>query len=103
MKLCISLFNGGGFMSRYRDNAELLADRASLPTDAVCGAVKLTVYGRRRALIENHNGIIDYEEDLIIVDCGAMRISIRGDELTLTAMNKNDMLIRGRLLSIEFE
>ena len=38
-------------MGRLKDKAELLADRLELPPDALAGAVKLTVNGRRRVLI----------------------------------------------------
>ena len=87
-------------MGRLKDKAELLADRLELPPDALAGAVKLTVNGRRR---ENHCGIITYEDTVIAVDCGGMKTVIRGDDLGLGAMDKQDMLITGRILSIEFE
>ena len=54
-------------------------------------------------LIENHCGIITYEDTVIAVDCGGMKTVIRGDDLSLGAMDKQDMLITGRILSIEFE
>jgi len=90
-------------LSSMKDRSELLADRLELPSDALSGTVKLSINGRRRVLIENHRGIISYEDTLIVIDCGNMKAIIRGDELKLGAMDKSDMLIRGRLLSIEFE
>ena len=90
-------------MGAIKDGAELLADRLELPTDAFAGTAKLTVNGRRRVLIENHCGIITYEENVIAVNCGGMNAVIRGDGLSIKAMDKHDMLIRGRILSIEFE
>lgn len=90
-------------LGAIKKNAELLADRLELPSDALAGAAKLTVNGRRRVLIENHSGIITYEDDIIAVDCGGMKAVIRGDGLSLGAMDKHDMLITGRILTIEFE
>ena len=90
-------------MGKLNEKAELIADRFDLPDDALAGTVKLTVNGRRRVLVENHKGIVSYEDDLIAVDCGSMRINIRGDGLQLGAMDRDDMLILGRLLAIEFE
>ena len=84
-------------MGKMKDKAELLADRLELPSDALAGTAKLTVNGRHRVLIENHCGI------MIAVDCGGMKTVIRGDDLSLGAMDKQDMLITGRILSIEFE
>ena len=90
-------------MGVLNDKAELLADRLELPGDALTGALKLTVTGRSRMLLENHKGIINYEENMISVDCGGMSLTVRGDSLSLGAMNKDDMLITGRFISIEFE
>lgn len=90
-------------MGKINDRAELLADRCELPSDALSGTVKLTVSGRRRLLIENHHGIITYEDSIISVACGNMNVTVRGDELSLYAMDREDMLIKGRILSIEFE
>ena len=90
-------------MGKLNAGAELIADRFDLPDDALAGTVKLSVYGRRKVLVENHKGIIRYEETLITVNGGSMRINIRGDGLHLGAMDKEDMLIKGRIFSVDFE
>lgn len=90
-------------MGKIKTNAELLADRLDLPTDAVLGMTKLTVFGRRKLLVENHQGIRAYENEHILLDCANSKVSIRGNNLILTAMDEKDMIISGNLLSIEFE
>ena len=90
-------------MGRIKAKAELLSDRIDLPADAFAGSAKLTLNGRRHLLIENHRGILKYGDKLIAVDCGGMKVRICGDELNLSAMDKSDMLITGRILSIELE
>lgn len=90
-------------MGKIKTNAELLADRLDLPTDAALGMTKLTVFGRRKLLIENHQGIKAYENEFIMIDCVNSKVSIRGNNLILTAMDEKDMIISGNLLSIEFE
>ncbi len=100
----IDLYGQGGvIMGRIKARAELLSDRISLPADAFAGSAKLTLNGRGHLLIENHNGICKYGDKQIIIDCGTMKTRICGDELNLTAMDKCDMLITGRILSIELE
>ncbi len=89
-------------MKAKRDNAELLADRLDIPADAV-GITKLSLCGRSRLLIENHCGIISYGDSLIEISCGKTRLMVRGDALRLKAMNGSDMLICGRIISLEFE
>lgn len=89
-------------MKTKRDRAELLADKLDIPADAF-GSVKLSLCGRSRLLIENHRGIITYNDDLIEIDCGSVKLSVRGDALCLRAMNGSDMFICGRIIALEFE
>ena len=86
-----------------KDKVEHLAYKLDLPAEALTGAAKLTVTGRRQALIENHRGIINYDENTVTVSCEGYRLSIRGDDMRLEGMNDNDMLLTGRILSVEFE
>lgn len=80
-----------------------LAERLDLPEDALLGAAKLTVTAGRRALIENHRGILEYGTERILVSTGRGKISLQGSELKLTAMNKTELLISGRLKVVEWE
>ncbi len=89
-------------MKSKRDKAELLADRLDIPADAL-GLTKLSLCGRSRLLIENHCGIISYGDALIEISCGKTRLIVRGDKLLLKAMSGRDMLICGRIISLELE
>lgn len=89
-------------MGKIYDRAELIADRLELPPDAF-GALKLSLCGRNRLLVENHRGIIAYGQSAIEIDTAASKLVVRGDELRLCAMDKHDMLICGRIISLEFE
>ena len=89
-------------MKSKRDKAELLADRLDIPADAL-GLTKLSLCGRSRLLIENHRGIITYNDNLIEIDCGSVKLAVRGDALRLGAMNGSDMFICGRIIALEFE
>lgn len=90
-------------MGKFRANAELLSDRLNLPADALAGLPKLTLNGRRHLMVENHRGILKYGDKLIEIDGGGIKFRICGDELQLNAMDKSDMLITGRILSVELE
>ena len=81
---------------------EEVADKLELPGEILAGVPKITIIGRRRALIENHGGLLKYGEELIELG-GKTKMIIRGDGLRLVAMNKTDMVIAGRILSAEYE
>lgn len=80
-----------------------LAEKLELPEDALLGAAKLTVTAGRRALIENHRGILEYGGERIVVSTGRGKIILSGRELRLVAMNKNELLVSGRLQGMEWE
>ena len=77
---------------------EDIADRLSLPAEAA-GLMKVTVMGRSRALIEDHRG---YSRERIEVNGGRTRLVINGEALELTAMDREALLVTGRILSVEF-
>ena len=79
-----------------------LAERLELPPDAFAGAVRMTALDDRRLLIENHRGVLEYGEALIRVDGGKGEIVLRGEGLRMSAMNREELLIAGRLQSLEW-
>lgn len=88
-------------MSSKNEKAELLSERLDLPSDISVGSAKLSVYGKSKVLIENHKGILHYGENEIELNAKGMTVRILGDELSISAMDKNDMVITGRILSLE--
>lgn len=90
-------------MSKSMKRTQELIDRFDMPSKLCLGVPKITISGRSELLIENHRGILSYGTELIQIDCGGSTVSVRGDGLELEAMDKMDMLIKGRLLVIELE
>ena len=80
-----------------------LAERLELPEEALLNAAKLSVTGGRRALIENHRGILEYGRERIVVGAGRGKICLSGSELRLAAMNRTELLIVGNVQSVEWE
>lgn len=90
-------------MKRIKELPVELADRLALPEDALLGSTKLTVTGGRRALVENHRGVLDYGSERVVISAGRSKLNINGTELCLSAMNKQELLISGRIQSVEWE
>ena len=90
-------------LKRLRELGEDLADRLELPEEALLGAAKLTLTANRRALIENHCGIEEYGLEEIRVRLKRGGIVLRGSDLRLEAMNREELLICGKLQSVEWE
>lgn len=80
-----------------------LAERLALPEEALLGTARLTVTGGRRLLVENHRGVMDYDRERIVVSLGRGRLNISGTGLVIIAMNRRELLIGGRIQSVEWE
>ncbi len=89
-------------MKKKRSVLPSLADRLELPEEALSGAAKLTVTADRRALIENHRGILAYSTDCVVVSLGDRQLSLCGRELRIRAMNRKEVLVCGELLDISW-
>ena len=79
-----------------------LANRLELPEEAVAGAAKVTVTAGRKALIENHRGIMEYGPEKIVIGTERGKLSLSGSALRIMAMNQNDLLIGGDLQYAEW-
>lgn len=89
-------------MKRGKALASDLADRLELPDEALSGAAKLTVTGGRRALIENHRGLLEYGTEHMVVNTDRGPLNLHGQELRVLAMNARELLIGGKLQMIEW-
>ena len=90
-------------MKTIKGLCEDLGERLELPQEAISGAVRLTALDDKRLLIENHRGLLAYGTELIRVATGKGQIVLRGTDLSMRAMNRAELLIAGRLQSLEWE
>lgn len=90
-------------MGGIRELPQDLTRALELPEEALLSTAKLTITGGRRALVENHRGVQDYSSDRIVISSGRGKIAINGTGLTIAAMNRRELLITGRIQSVEFE
>ena len=91
---------GGEGMSKLAALREEFADRFDLPAESA-GVVKVTLTGSRRALIEDHRTLESYTRECVEVAAGAHHVRITGEALELKAMDREALLVTGRILSVE--
>ena len=89
-------------MKKLRELLYELADKLELPEDVLLGSAKLTVTGGRSAVIENHRGVLEYTAERIVVAVPRGKVCLDGTGLRLKAMNKNELLVGGRIRNIEW-
>jgi sporulation protein YqfC len=85
-----------------KDWREAVAERLDVPAEAA-GSVKVTLSGRRSVLVENHRGLLAYARECVEIGGGTVRVRIRGEDLSLSAMDGEAMRITGTVFAVELE
>lgn len=74
-----------------------------MPQEVVSKEPKLTIVGFEELLIENYKGILEYEEFYIKISTYIGVININGFNLSLKQMTEDDIMIYGKMESIDLE
>ena len=74
-----------------------------IPKEIGSNVPKITVVGFEELLIENYKGIIEYEDFFVRISTHIGNISINGFELNLNEMTEDDILVTGKIESVDFE
>ncbi|MBR4953945.1 MAG: YabP/YqfC family sporulation protein [Oscillospiraceae bacterium] len=82
---------------------ESAAHYFDLPSNAAAGEVSVAVTGGTKLVVENHNGILEYSDEVIILNAGKMRISVFGSGLGINAMNQVSVVVSGKINTVSFE
>ena len=80
---------------------EKTAQVFDLPADVLAGLPRVELVGDREVRMENHRGILAYGEQEIHISGGAFVIKVVGEELKLRSMTGLELLITGRIASIQ--
>ncbi len=87
---------------KIRDTVADMAEALDVPPEAVPGMVKITLTGRRQAMVEHHTGLTGYTAESVEIGAGAERVRILGSALALRAMDAQTLLITGRIAAVEY-
>lgn len=79
-----------------------LGEKLELPGEAL-GELKLSVWGDRLALLENHGGILHWSRELLAVRAGRISLLLSGQDLEIQAMDGGALLLRGSLEKLEWK
>ena len=80
---------------------ERTAEMFDLPADALVGLPRLEIVGDGELRMENHKGILAYGSEEIHVSGGIFVVKISGHGLELRAMTGLELLITGKIESIQ--
>ena len=74
-----------------------------LPQEIVSDVPKITIVGFEELLIENYKSILEYEEFFVKINTSLGAININGFNLRLKEMTGDDIMVLGKIDSLDFE
>ncbi len=87
-------------MNRFvRKASEIL----ELPREVVSQVPKITITAFDEVVIENFRGILEYEDFFVRISTYIGNVNINGFNLKLNQMNEDDILVKGKIESINLE
>lgn len=79
---------------------EKFGEMLDMPVDIVKDYYRMTVVGNESILLENHRGIMEYEENVIRFN---NNVNVFGSDLKIEEITDDDILVTGSIKNIEFE
>lgn len=89
---------------RRSKNIKSRINRAlEVPDEVALKVPKLTILKFEEVLIENYKGILEYQDFFVRIKTNIGIININGFKLTLEEMTIDDVIVKGKIESIDFE
>ena len=79
-----------------------ITNKLVLPKDIMYGLAIVKIVGQSELYIENHRGIIEYNNDKIVIQTKSSKIEIIGKNLLIVRFSNDDMKINGNILEIKY-
>ena len=73
------------------------------PEEITNNEPKITIIGFKKIMVENYKGILEYENFFVRLNTTIGVININGYNLCLNEMTDEDLIITGKIESIDFE
>jgi len=81
----------------------VIADFFELPQEIILDLPRITLVGNMQLYIENHRGVISYDENEVRLSVNKGEVIIRGEGLQIENLLEEELLIKGMLESLSYE
>lgn len=90
-------------MRKRKERSNRINEILELPKEITSNQPKITVLGFEQILIENYKSILEYEEFYVKINTYIGAININGFNLKLKEMTGDDIMVLGKIDSLDFE
>lgn len=81
---------------------ERIAQACCIPKETLLGYSIISIVGKNEVLIENHRGILEYNNELIRISTKLGQVRLVGRELNILQYTNDEMKIEGLISEIDF-
>ena len=89
-------------MGKFNNLRSYLADNLEIPNDAFSDNFDLRMHGNKKVIIENHTGIIVYEDNEVGIKTNEQNILIKGSKFKIEEINSFKVIVKGEIKEIIF-
>lgn len=82
---------------------EVIADFFELPHEVILDLPRITLVGNVQLYIENHRGVIAYDENQVRLSVKNGEIIVRGERLQIKNLLEEELLIKGLIGGLTYE
>ncbi|OPJ63854.1 sporulation protein YqfC [Clostridium oryzae] len=82
---------------------EVLAGQLDLPEDIVLNIPKISIVGNNEITIENHKGIVVFDENIVKINSSVGLIEISGKKFEILFLSGNTITLSGEFKAISYE
>lgn len=82
---------------------EVIADFFELPREVLLDLPRITLVGNVQLYIENHRGVVAYDENQVRLAVKNGEIIVSGEELHIENLLEEELLIRGLIRGLAYE
>ncbi|MDD2420632.1 MAG: sporulation protein YqfC [Heliobacteriaceae bacterium] len=81
---------------------KILAGFLEMPKDILLDLPKITVIGNVQMILENHRGIVEYNEECVRVLVTGGQLVINGEKLVLRTILPEELILEGYIKKLEY-
>ena len=101
MKMKKNYFSEGS-SNTFTQTKEIIAEKFDLPREIILDLPKITITGEKEIEIENHKGIVLFDEEEVKINSSFGLISIKGKGFEILFMGGATITLKGKFKSITY-
>ncbi|ADQ04624.1 sporulation protein YqfC [Caldicellulosiruptor owensensis OL] len=89
-------------IKRSKRDLKQIALLSQLPPEVITDQPRITIIGDFEIVIENHKGLIGYEDTLVKINTNVSPLLIEGNKLVIERMDNEIIVVRGEIRSLKY-